>query len=115
MRSSLLMLCLCACGLPTPDPTSPSSDQQSCPLTASGERRCSPLLANVMLVVDRSGSMAEIEGAGSTTRLAALQSAMGGFLATYGSRARFGLTAFPSDATCGPGQVLQPVPPLDDA
>lgn len=86
------------------------------------------LKPNVMLLVDKSGSMntplragdAACRGCGATvpcpsgcaTRLSELQAAMGAFLSAPTPVARFGMTLFPSDQVCGgPGAVTTPLPP----
>ncbi len=77
-------------------------------------RRLAP---DLMLVVDRSGSMGTAM-AGGGTRLSALQEAMSGFLAAYGSKVRVGLAEFPSPAAadgCAPtGSVEVPIPASAD-
>lgn len=57
------------------------------------------LTPNMMLLVDKSGSMSQ--AVGSSTRMAEMKSAMRTFLSTKGSVARMGLSIFPTDAQCG--------------
>jgi hypothetical protein len=67
--------------------------------------------ANVMLLVDKSGSMAEAIGTGGT-RMQQLQGAMDDLLTTQGASARLGLASFPVDPTCGASTALdEPLPP----
>jgi hypothetical protein len=66
---------------------------------------------NVMLLLDKSGSMMfpidpACTGTGCRTRIDDLRSAMGPFLAQYGSVARFGLSTFPKGS--GLDQCLPP-------
>ncbi|MDP3499708.1 MAG: adventurous gliding motility lipoprotein CglB [Myxococcales bacterium] len=85
---------------------------------------------DVMLVVDRSGSMQQslnpmdpqCRGCttncppGCLTRSQALLTSMERFLSTSGTDARFGLVLFPSNASCGaPSVVSPPIPMSDDA
>lgn len=64
---------------------------------------------NVMLLVDKSGSMndpANPANPGGPTRIDELRNAMSTFLTQSATLARFGLTFFPTDASCGaPAQV----------
>ena len=75
---------------------------------------------NIMLVVDKSGSMTQVT-TGANTRLTEMQAAMSTYLTTYGKTARMGLTVFPdtSDANscgtaCKPGRILQNVVQSND-
>ncbi len=85
---------------------------------------------DVMLVVDRSGSMlqplnpmdAQCRGCttncppGCLTRSQALLTAMERFLSTTDTGGRFGLVLFPSNASCGaPSVVSPPIPMSDDS
>jgi hypothetical protein len=59
---------------------------------------------NVMLVLDRSGSMSDAIASGSkTTKYADLTSAMQSLVASYDSQMRLGATFFASDNNCGAG------------
>ena len=49
---------------------------------------------NIMLLVDKSGSM-KSQVTSTTTRLSEMKSAMNDFLVDYGNTARFGLAVFP--------------------
>lgn len=84
---------------------------------------------DVMLVVDRSGSMLQplnpmdpqCRGCttncppGCLTRSQALLTSMERFLSNSGTDARFGLVLFPSNASCGaPSVVSPPIPSSDD-
>ncbi len=75
---------------------------------------------NIMLLVDKSGSMNE-QITSSTTRLSEMKLAMNGFLGQYGTTARFGLAVFPEatgsnspDQACRAGRVAQDVTVSDD-
>lgn len=85
---------------------------------------------DVMLVVDRSGSMQQslnpmdpqCRGCttncppGCQTRSQALLTSMERFLSTSGTLGRFGLVLFPSNASCGaPSVVSPPIPMSDDS
>lgn len=85
---------------------------------------------DVMLVVDRSGSMQQplnpmdpqCRGCttncppGCVTRSQALLTSMDQLLSTRGTDARFGLVLFPSNASCGaPSVVSPPIPMSDDS
>ena len=59
---------------------------------------------NVMLVLDRSGSMSDAIASGSkTTKYADLTSAMQSLVTTYDAQMRLGATFFASDNDCGAG------------
>jgi hypothetical protein len=59
---------------------------------------------NVMLVLDRSGSMSDAIASGSkTTKYADLTSAMKSLVSTYDAQMRLGATFFASDNNCGAG------------
>jgi hypothetical protein len=94
-----------------------------------------PAKPNVMLVVDKSGSMlfpvdtsnsncpsgcgpAPSAGcpASCPTRLSEMKGAMGEFLTLQGDVARFGLAVFPDGATgvCAPGITIHQIPTLND-
>ncbi len=78
------------------DPLALSQTTQS---KAVGQRLLKP---NVMLLVDKSGSMdTPISGTSGATRLSELKSAMNTFLPQFGNQARFGLSTFPTDSACG--------------
>lgn len=77
---------------------------------------------NMMLVVDKSGSML-LEGGGGpgTTRLGEMKSAMGTFLSQFGTTARLGLAMFPTstsgascDVACTPGKVFESITQSND-
>jgi hypothetical protein len=67
---------------------------------------------NVLIVLDRSGSM-DIDAGGGMTRWQVAVSAINGLLASHGNQVRFGLDLFapPGDGSCGAGQVLVDVGP----
>ena len=74
---------------------------------------------NMMLVVDKSGSM--LLPSGSGTRLSEMKSAMQTFLSKVGTKARLGLTVFPNasdgntcQSACPPGIVLEPITTTND-
>lgn len=92
------------------------------------------LKPNVMLVIDKSGSMespinpsaATCGGCGPSmpcpascpTRISELRSAMSTFLSRSGQNARLGMTFFPTDSACGSPvaiDVALPAPTADDA
>jgi len=60
---------------------------------------------NVLIVLDRSGSMDDSIGGGSTKWELAV-AAVKTLLTDYGDSVRFGLVLYSSDGDCGPGQVL---------
>ncbi len=67
---------------------------------------------NVMLVIDRSGSMAEpISSTSNTSKWQDLLAAMAPVLSTYDGEIRFGLDLFGEgdDASCTPGSIAVPV------
>jgi hypothetical protein len=74
------------------------------------------LKPNVMILVDKSGSMSQ-QITATTTRISELQSAMNAFLGSSGNIARFGLATFPTDNSCGATSSLQvdlPAPSATD-
>ncbi len=60
-----------------------------------------PVSSNVLIVLDRSGSMDDLIG--GTRKWDIATSAIATLLASYGDRVRFGLVMYSSDADCGPG------------
>lgn len=82
------------------------------------------LKPNLMLLVDKSGSMktqidSACSGSNCATRISELRNAMSTFLATSGTTARMGLVFFPSDNVCGPAdstvvKVPMPAPTAND-
>jgi hypothetical protein len=77
-----------------------------------------PLKPNLFLVVDKSGSMSgpvepTCTGASCQSRIAALQQAMDTFLTQAGSSVHLGMVSFPSNNTCGLGDLAKAVP-LDE-
>ncbi|HXX30796.1 MAG TPA: adventurous gliding motility lipoprotein CglB [Myxococcaceae bacterium] len=71
---------------------------------------------NMMLLVDKSGSMGDRLPSG-LTKIQTAQQVMGTFLTDDATVARVGITKFPADTGCTPagaGQVLSPVPPGSD-
>lgn len=98
------------------EPVQPLALAQETEVTAVISRRAKP---NVMLLVDKSGSMNEPTATG--TRLSDMKGAMSLFLSEFGTSARFGLSVFP-DATaadacgvaCVPGKVLHDITPSSD-
>jgi hypothetical protein len=73
---------------------------------------------NVMLLVDKSGSMKDgLDGAvgGMPTKLSVMQQTMRTVLTDNAQRARIGLTFFPEDAACAPAsKTTTPLPPTGD-
>lgn len=75
---------------------------------------------NLMLVVDRSGSMSSVV-TGMQTRMSQLKDTMSSFLDEHGTVARMGMTAFPLNGSteqgCAPptqGNILNQLPTTDD-
>lgn len=63
---------------------------------------------DLLLVVDKSGSMAEsLSGGGQ--KWSVMRQALIGIVGSYEDRIDFGLMTFPSDDVCGPGAVRVPV------
>ena len=61
---------------------------------------------NVMLVLDRSGSMNDSIGGGSaTTKWSDLKAALQGLVTTYDSQMRLGASIFSDDGNCGAGDI----------
>lgn len=61
---------------------------------------------NVMLVLDRSGSMGDSIGGGSaTSKWTDLKNAISGLVQSYDSQVRLGVSLFSSDGNCAPGQI----------
>lgn len=60
---------------------------------------------NVMILLDKSGSMDRSAGGGQTKWEAAVN-AIESLLATYGDQIRFGLVVYPDGNRCAPGKVL---------
>lgn len=69
---------------------------------------------NVMLVVDRSGSMgdADVPGTGGMTRWEVATQAIESVTANYGTRIRFGVVLFSAcePGGCSPGTIVLPIP-----
>jgi hypothetical protein len=63
----------------------------------------------IYFVLDHSGSMGSSLGSGMQTRWQAVIAAIFRVVVELGPRARFGITAFPSDAACGAGSEVFPV------
>lgn len=63
---------------------------------------------DLMLVVDKSGSMGENLGGGGQ-KWSVMRQALIGIVGSYDDRIDFGLMTFPSDNVCGPGAVRVPV------
>jgi hypothetical protein len=105
-----VILCLCACQTYDFDPVTPMAIAQT---VKEIEVNASPLKPNLFLVVDKSGSMRDpVDPACSgtcVTKIAALQGAMDTFLTQSGSAVHLGMFAFPTDATCGPGDITRAV------
>lgn len=100
-----------------PVPTEPTTNVRCAAL--DGDAGTCPPRPNIMLTIDKSGSML-IETDGGT-RLGELKSAMNALLTQHGNMARFGLTLFPDTddassctAACLPGTVVQPIPSTQD-
>ncbi len=75
---------------------------------------------NVMLLVDRSGSMRDSAVDGGAAKIDELKVALDSFLAQHGTLARMGLALFPSNDTCGATTSIAvalpaPFPSDDDA
>src|SRR5262245_30103205 len=64
---------------------------------------------NVMLVLDRSGSMGNtISAASTTSKWDDLKTALSSLITTYDPSMRFGVSLFSSDGNCGAGQINAP-------
>lgn len=123
MRLALIALVfVTACQRYDFEPVTPIAISQTTESRTIVARRLKP---NLMLLVDKSGSMNDViqrlpecgtcRGdscpANCPTRISELKSAMGQFLSTSSTVARMGLTVFPTDQTCGPSnEVLVPLP-----
>lgn len=64
--------------------------------------------ADVLLVVDRSGSMAQ-SLSGGPQKWYLMRQALDAVVTAYESEVQFGLMTFPSDDDCGAGEVVQPI------
>lgn len=105
----------------TPEPTSPTpapavdagtDDAGKCGAMEFALTRIAP---NVMLVLDRSGSMSDPIAAGSaTTKYADLTSAIKSLVTNYASQMRLGATFFAADNNCAAGTV-NPIAPNNGA
>lgn len=77
------------------------------------------LRPNLMILLDKSGSMVETIPPSGQTRMQALQAAMKTFLEAPDAVARMGLTLFPADGVCGASTsvavALPPATASDDA
>ncbi|MEW5741634.1 MAG: VWA domain-containing protein [Myxococcota bacterium] len=95
------------CGVPTPD--SPGLDAG--PASCGGERfEATRTEANVLIVLDHSGSM--MERVGAATKWAAALEAVKAVTAAHDAQIRFGLQMFSFQSqVCHPGQVLVPPGP----
>jgi hypothetical protein len=133
MRTPLLIasLLIAACGVeiqgkvtpkaddPNPSPPSPqppaptdvdmgTDDAATCGGMQFQVERVPP---NVMLVIDRSGSMGEAIGNGSTTtKWADLKVALQQLVIGYDAQMRLGLTVYSSDGNCAPGTLTALAP-----
>jgi hypothetical protein len=105
-----VILCLCACQSYDFEGIKPIAIAQT---VKEVEINAAPLKPNLFLVVDKSGSMKDKVDPSCTgscpTKIAALQGAMDTFLTQSGSAAHLGMFAFPTNATCGPGDITQAV------
>lgn len=97
------------------EPVSPQTLAQTTQIRHVNAKHLKP---NLWLVVDKSGSMNGNDarcGGMTCTRIAALKSAMAGFVSTRGKVARMALTFYPTDTSCGvpsgPGGVAESLPP----
>lgn len=127
----LLMTLLAGCTTYDFQPVTPFAVSQSHDFRRITAQALKP---NVMLVIDKSGSMAtpvdpslpSCGGCGPTspcpatcpTRISELRSAMSTFLSRSGQNARLGMTFFPTDAACGSPvavDVSLPTPTPNDA
>lgn len=117
MRTVLLPLLIVGAGCQTYDfePVSPLSIAQTTQSRNVVSRNLKP---NLMLLVDKSGSMRTAVPSGGT-RISELRNAMGQFLMNSSRVARMGLAFFPSETTpagipmgCGPSASISvPIPP----
>ena len=99
---------------PTPAPAADAGtdDAGKCGAMDFQLQRIAP---NVMLVIDRSGSMSDPIAAGSaTTKYDDLKSAVANLVTGYDSQMRLGATFFSSDGNCGAGTV-NPIAPNNGA
>src|SRR5207248_8037343 len=61
---------------------------------------------NVMLVLDRSGSMGQsIDGTSATKKWDDLKAALGQLVTNYDTEVRLGVSRFSSDGDCDPGKI----------
>ena len=90
------------------DQSEPTCGGQSIPI----ERKPAPI-PDLHLVVDKSGSMADRLGfpfgSPMPTKWTAMRETLQATVQHFGSTVRFGLTLFPSDGRCGPGQIDVPL------
>jgi hypothetical protein len=91
MRALTLLMFCGACQVYDFEKVSPLALGQ----TTQGDLYSQPLKPNLMLLVDRSGSMGDIDPGSTTSRIDQLKATMGPFLDQNGGAARFGLAYFP--------------------
>ena len=106
---------------PTPTPTQPTTDPPLPVTTADAgtddagncgamEFALQRIPPNVMLVIDRSGSMGDSIGGGSaTTKWTDLKNAVSSLVTSYDSEMRLGASIFSSDGNCAAANVDVPV------
>jgi hypothetical protein len=93
---------------PAPVPVDMGPDDTSCGGMQFALQQIPP---NVMLVLDRSGSMNESIGGGSaTTKWSDLKSAIQSLVTNYDSQIRLGASIFSSDGNCGAGNITPMAP-----
>jgi hypothetical protein len=93
---------------PPPPDLSPVPDLVQIPdLTCGAQQfQLERIPPNVMLILDRSGSMGDsIDGTSATTKWDDLKAALSQLVNNYDALVRFGVSLFSSDNDCGPGMV----------
>ena len=91
----------------TPTPTPDPPDLGNCGAMEFALQRVEP---NVMLVIDRSGSMGDPVASGSaTTKWSDLKTAVSSLVTNYDSQMRLGAAIFSSDGNCAAANVDVPV------
>src|SRR5262249_10521307 len=93
---------------PAPPDLSPVPDLVYLPdLTCGAQQfQLERIPPNVMLVLDRSGSMGDsIDGTSATTKWDDLKAALTQLVNNYDTLVRFGVSLFSSNNDCGPGAV----------
>jgi hypothetical protein len=89
-------------------------DAQVCDQTTPISVSQTQATPDMLLVVDRSGSMGENLG-GAGEKLAVMKGALASVLPQVQANIHFGLMTYPQNGSCGPGLVLTPIAPQNAA